>query len=242
MRVGVFKRSQGRIVRQVTFAALTVAIALGTFRLSGMLVWLDPSVHAEPAKIGCMTKTSSADADAKVTVTGTAGSAVIDVRKGEELIKVAGTIDAARKKTGVAASMNDAGVMVLTSLANGSESFVKIDAPADVWKTAGVGTVLDIGRDGAVHGRDEVNIGLHYLIPGLILALGAWFSYRLVNVPAFADFLIAVEAEMNKVSWPSRGELTRASMVVLILIVALAFVLFGFDVTWHWLFQRLGIT
>ena len=51
-------------------------------------------------------------------------------------------------------------------------------------------------------------------------------SYRVVNVPGFADFLIAVEAEMNKVSWPTRTELFRASMVVLILIFALAVVLF----------------
>ena len=57
--------------------------------------------------------------------------------------------------------------------------------------------------------------------------LGLWASYRVVNLPAFADFLIAVEAEMNKVSWPTRPELFRASMVVLILIFALAFILFG---------------
>ena len=34
-------------------------------------------------------------------------------------------------------------------------------------------------------------------------------------MPAFADFLIAVEAEMNKVSWPTRTELFRGSMVVI---------------------------
>src|SRR5690242_16011949 len=33
---------------------------------------------------------------------------------------------------------------------------------------------------------------------------GAWLSYRLVNVPRFADFLIAVESEYNKISWPSQ--------------------------------------
>ena len=54
-------------------------------------------------------------------------------------------------------------------------------------------------------------------------------SYRLVNLPAFADFLIAVEAEMNKVSWPTRTELFRASIVVLIMMFALAFILSGFD-------------
>ena len=67
------------------------------------------------------------------------------------------------------------------------------------------------GRVGAVamlawrdlgHPGQAARIG-GYLICGLLLLLGLWIGYRLVNMPQFADFLIAVEAEMNKVSWPS---------------------------------------
>jgi preprotein translocase subunit SecE len=50
-----------------------------------------------------------------------------------------------------------------------------------------------------------------------------------VNIPSFADFLISVEGEMNKVSWPSRGELFRASVVVILVIFFLAFLLFAYD-------------
>lgn len=71
-----------------------------------------------------------------------------------------------------------------------------------------------------------------FALPGVLLAAGLWTCYRLVNVPAFADFLIAVEAEMNKVSWPTRNELFRASAVVLITIFALGFVLAGYDIFW----------
>lgn len=76
--------------------------------------------------------------------------------------------------------------------------------------------------------------GLEYQIalPGLLLAAGVWASYRLVNLPAFADFLIAVEAEMNKVSWPTRAELFRSSIVVLIMMFALGIYLAGCDVVW----------
>ncbi len=116
LRVGIYKRSQGRITRQVTFAGIAVAIALGLLRLS-------------------------------FTLTG----------KGLE------------------------------------------------WQFA---------------------------LPGVLLVLGLWMAYRTVNFPAFADFLIAVEAEMNKVSWPSRPELFRASSVVLILIFILAIVLAVYDVFW----------
>src|ERR1700733_14223669 len=45
--------------------------------------------------------------------------------------------------------------------------------------------------------------------------LGMWRAFRLGNMPRFADFLIAVEAEMNKVSWPTRIELVRSSIVVI---------------------------
>lgn len=80
-----------------------------------------------------------------------------------------------------------------------------------------------------------------YALPLVLLALGAWVTYRLVNVPAFADFLIAVEAEMNKVSWPNRTELFRASLVVLIMMFVLAFFLAGCDIFWKVLLKLLGI-
>ena len=82
---------------------------------------------------------------------------------------------------------------------------------------------------------------LQYLIPGLVLLVGLWISYRLVNYPQFADFLIAVEAEMNKVSWPSKTELIRSSLVVIFMMFFLAFILFGFDLVWRALFQALGV-
>jgi preprotein translocase subunit SecE len=68
-----------------------------------------------------------------------------------------------------------------------------------------------------------------YIVPALLVAFGAWLAFRIVNFPRFADFLISVEAEMNKVSWPSRGELFRASMVVLVVIFLLTAILLAYD-------------
>ena len=79
-------------------------------------------------------------------------------------------------------------------------------------------------------------------LPGILLMIGLWTSYRTMNVPGFAAFLIAVEAEMNTVSWPRRTELFRGSSVVLITIVSLAAVLFTFDAIWKFVFTNvLGI-
>ncbi len=73
-----------------------------------------------------------------------------------------------------------------------------------------------------------------YFIPLAVWLLGLWVSFRVVQLPAFADFLISVEGEMNKVSWPSRGELFRASIVVMMVIFMLAAILFLFDLFWQW--------
>ena len=80
------------------------------------------------------------------------------------------------------------------------------------------------------------------MIPFAILAVGLWIGYRLVNWPRFADFLIAVEAELNKVTWPSREELKRASVVVIFTIFFLAITLFLFDILWQTIFSVLGVT
>jgi preprotein translocase subunit SecE len=78
-----------------------------------------------------------------------------------------------------------------------------------------------------------------YVIPLAIAVVGIWASFRIINIPRFADFLISVEAEMNKVSWPSRGELWRASMVVIVTIFFLAGTLFGYDLALKWLMEKL---
>lgn len=78
-------------------------------------------------------------------------------------------------------------------------------------------------------------------VPGLLLLLGIWISYRAVNVTRFADFLIAVEAEMHKVTWPTRVELVRSSMVVMVVIFFLATVLASYDLFWRILLSFIGV-
>ena len=124
-RVGLYKRTQGRIARQVTFAAVAVCILAGAYQLYGSLVTMNP-----------------------------------------------------------------------------------------LWRLA---------------------------IPSVVMIVGLWVAYRLVNLPMFADFLIAVEAEMNKVSWPTRTELYRSSAVVLVTVFVLAALLFMFDITWRQIFMTIDI-
>jgi len=143
--VSIYKRNQGKVARQVTFAALAIALLLGVWRLSQLLpIWFG----------------------------GGGASAVGD-------------------------SLGGAG---------------------------------SLGWSGSLSGADlgVLRIG----VPAVLGLLAAWVCYRIVNVPWFADFLIAVESEMTKVSWPSKDEVIRSSAVVIFLIFALAAILAGYDLFW----------
>ncbi|MEM1062413.1 MAG: preprotein translocase subunit SecE [Planctomycetota bacterium] len=83
--------------------------------------------------------------------------------------------------------------------------------------------------------------GVRIGVPLAIVAIGAWAAFRLVNHPPFADFLVAVEAEMDKVSWPAKTELYRATTVVIAVMFLLAGVLFLFDQIWQFFFRLIGI-
>jgi preprotein translocase SecE subunit len=71
---------------------------------------------------------------------------------------------------------------------------------------------------------------LRYSVPLLAIALMCWVSWRVVNWPAFADFLIATEAEMNKVSWTTRKRLVQDTVVVLVTVLLLTVFLFVVDI------------
>jgi preprotein translocase SecE subunit len=71
-----------------------------------------------------------------------------------------------------------------------------------------------------------------YSLYAVIALLGLWFAWRVVNVPSFADFLIATEAELNKVSWTTRRRLIQDTIVVLVTVILFTLFLFVVDVAW----------
>jgi preprotein translocase SecE subunit len=80
-----------------------------------------------------------------------------------------------------------------------------------------------------------------YTLPVLLAALALWFAWRCVNVPAFADFLIATEAELNKVSWTTRKRLWQDTIVVLVTVLLMALALFVADVVWSRVLTMIGV-
>ena len=85
--------------------------------------------------------------------------------------------------------------------------------------------------------------------PGHIFWLNIWLSIigvafvisvASLNRPRWADFLISVQAEVDKVTWPSSAEVRKATVVVLALLVTMAVVIFAFDAIWQWVFEMIG--
>jgi preprotein translocase subunit SecE len=99
------------------------------------------------------------------------------------------------------------------------------------WRLAQIVTSMASGDSS---GAADLGV-VRFVVPGAMIAFAAWLSFRIVNIPRFAEFLIAVEAEMAKVSWPSGTEVFRSSVVVIFLIFFLAALLAGFDFFWWFL-------
>jgi preprotein translocase SecE subunit len=73
---------------------------------------------------------------------------------------------------------------------------------------------------------------VRFTIPLLLLLLTIWLAWRIVNLPTFGDFLIATEAELNKVSWTTRARLWQDTLVVLTTMLLMALFLFVVDIAW----------
>lgn len=95
----------------------------------------------------------------------------------------------------------------------------------------------EIARENRARPRHEGGITLlpdvWLTVPLILMAGSLWFAWRTVNYPTFADFLIATEAEINKVSWTSRKALIRDTIVVLTTLFLLTLFLFVVDIFWN---------
>ena len=90
----------------------------------------------------------------------------------------------------------------------------------------------------ALYGKLQAHdIWVKTLVPaGLCAGLGL-FVYWLVNKPNMADFMIAAEGEVKKVSWSSRREIVTSTIVVIIVVTLMAAMLWVTDMTFSSLFM-----
>jgi preprotein translocase subunit SecE len=81
-----------------------------------------------------------------------------------------------------------------------------------------------------------------HCVPLAVFGIIMWITFRIVwGWPRFGEFLIATEAEMNKVSWAKWDQIRQATIVVLIVVVLMASYFYIVDVIWSYLLQKLGV-
>ena len=116
------------------------------------------------------------------------------------------------------------------------------------WGTAIGAGVLGVALADFVYSRIQViafvesHFFLRALIPVIVLLACAYLIFWLVGrSPQAVDFMIATEGEMKKVNWSTRKEIWGATKVVIVTVLALAFILFVVDIAFILMFATIGV-
>jgi len=77
------------------------------------------------------------------------------------------------------------------------------------------------------------------LVPAGLFAILALLIVWLMNKPTIADFMIASEGEMKKVSWSSRQEIAASTFIVILVVIFMAVLLWVVDLAFRIFFMWL---
>ena len=77
------------------------------------------------------------------------------------------------------------------------------------------------------------------MIPTAVFSILSLLSFWLINKPSMADFLIAAEGEIKKVSWSTRKEIVVSTVIVVVVVISISALLgvtdFVFQLFFMWL-------
>lgn len=216
LKFDLYKRNQGRLTRQLTAVAAAVLVFFAAYSLSkGPLSGYVNAVMSMSVRYA----TGQVDEGSLIGLAREQGGQLADTRRGERFQQLTFHFPASRRWQTSSVMVEEAKedcreFRQAVQVKHGTK--VRISEPRQQNRQA---TVIAIG------------------IPVLLCVVAGWMIFRAVNYPRFADFLISVEAEMDKVSWPSRRELYRSTMVVLCTMFFLGFMLLTFDALWKPFFE-----
>lgn len=98
--------------------------------------------------------------------------------------------------------------------------------------------------DGITPGKtitQNLKVWLQAGIPALVFLLFAWIVFKIVNSRKSADFMIATEGEMKKVSWSTKKEIISSTKVVIVTVLLMAVLLAAVDIGFAKLFEAIGV-
>ena len=85
----------------------------------------------------------------------------------------------------------------------------------------------------------DVGLWVETMVPAGLFVVLALMIFWLVNKPSIADFMVASESELKKVSWSSRKEIIVSTIIVIVLVILLAIFLGITDLGFSVFFDKL---
>ena len=85
----------------------------------------------------------------------------------------------------------------------------------------------------------DIGLWVETMVPAGLFVILALLIFWLVNKQSLADFLIAAEGEMKKVSWSSRQEIAVSTFIVIVFVIVMAVLLGTTDICFRTLFTWL---
>jgi preprotein translocase subunit SecE len=83
----------------------------------------------------------------------------------------------------------------------------------------------------------DLGLWVETMVPVGLFVVSALLIFWLVNKPSVADFMIAAEGEMKKVSWSSRQEIAVSTFIVIVFVILMAMLLGATDITFEVIFK-----
>ena len=108
----------------------------------------------------------------------------------------------------------------------------------------GVAIIVGLGCLQLYKKLDATDLGLWVktMVPAVLFVALGLLIFWLVNKPSVADFMVAAEGEMKKVSWSSKKEIAVSTFVVIVVVIFMAVLLGVTDLSFKLFFSEvLGI-
>ena len=127
--------------------------------------------------------------------------------------------------------------MIFTIYKRGQGKYTRLCSAFAAGIIAGLGCLQLYNRLQAT----DLGLWVETMVPaGLFVVLALLISW-LMNKPSVADFMVAAEGEMKKVSWSSRQEIAVSTFIVIVVVVLMAVLLGAADITFNTFFTWLLI-
>ena len=111
----------------------------------------------------------------------------------------------------------------------------------------GCGIIAAIGcwrlyeKLGGLDTSANTKIWIQTFVPVGLFVFLAILIFLMVNKPKVADFMIAAEGEMKKVSWSSKKEIAVSTFIVIMVVVVMSILLLFTDFFFQFFFRAINL-